>query len=230
MTSLRKLLCLLLSLGLSACASSPPLRYYALDDARPMTMGLPDGVSVAIMQVNLPELVDRPQLVVRSVDHRVQLSDNDRWAEPLRRQVPRLLARDLGVALDSGRVVALGVDAREFDIDFRVVVDVQQLEVVSGQRVELDAVWRVERRNGRAAFGRSQVLERLGDKAAPDDHAAAVDAQRKAFGTLAKDIAAKIIAQLETGDLPSSDNDGHPGGLGLRRTWPTTLIVRSTEN
>lgn len=197
MTSLRKLLCLLLSVGLSACASSPLLRYYALDDARPMTVGLPDGVSVAIIQVNLPELVDRPQLVTRSADHRVQLSDNDRWAEPLRRQVPRLLARDLGVALNSGRVVALGVDARELDVDFRVVVDVQQLEVVSGQRVELDAVWRIERRNGRPVFGRSQVLERLGDGAAPDDHAAAVDAQRRVFGTLAKNIAAKISDQRQ---------------------------------
>ena len=172
-----------------------------------MTVGLPDGVSVAIMQVNLPELVDRPQLVVRSADHRVQLSDNDRWAEPLRRQVPRLLARDLGVALNSGRVVALGVDAREFDIDFRVVVDVQQLEVVSGQRVELDAVWRIERRNGRPVFGRSQVLETFGDRSAPGDHAAEVDAQRRVFGTLAKNIAAKIGAQLEAGDLPASGDN-----------------------
>jgi uncharacterized lipoprotein YmbA len=217
MTFLRRLLCLLLSLGLGACASSPPLRYYSLDDGRPMAVGLPNGVSVAIMQVNLPELVDRPQLVVRSDGHRVQLSENDRWAEPLRRQVPRLLARDLGVALDSGRVVALSVDAREFDIDFRVVVDVQHLEVVLGQRVELDAVWRVERRNGRPVFGRSQLVEGLSDKAAPDDHAAAVNAERKVFRTLAKNIAARISAQLEAGDLPSSDNDDQQGSPRPRR-------------
>jgi uncharacterized protein len=192
MTFLRRLLCLLLSLGLGACASSPPLRYYALDDGRPMAVGQPNGISVAIVQVNLPELVDRPQLVVRSTGHRVLISENDRWAEPLRRQVPRLLARDLGVALDSGRVVALGVDAREFDIDFKVMVDVQHLEVVLGQRVELDAVWRVERRNGPTVFGRSQLVEALTDKTPGDDYATAVDAERQVFGTLAKDIAAKI--------------------------------------
>lgn len=194
MTFLRRLLCLLLSLGLGACASSPPLRYYALDDAQPMAVGQPNGISVAIVQVNLPDLVDRPQLVVRSSGHRVLLSDTDRWAEPLRRQVPRLLARDLGVALDSGRVVALGVDAREFDIDVKVMVDVQHLDVVLGQRVELDAVWRVERRNGPIVFGRSQLVQALTDKATADDYAAAVGAQRQVFGTLAKAIAAKISA------------------------------------
>ena len=192
MTLLRQLLCLLLSLGLVACASSPPLRYYALDDGQPMAVGQPNGVSVAVVQVNLPELVDRPQLVVRSGGHRVLISDQERWAEPLRRQIPRLLARDLGVALDSGRVLALGVDAREFDIDVKVTVDVQQLEVVLGQRVELDAVWRIQRRNAPPVFGRTLVVERLTGKATADDYAAAVDAERQVFGTLAKDIAAKI--------------------------------------
>jgi uncharacterized lipoprotein YmbA len=196
MKTLRRLLCLLLSVGLCACASSPPLRYYALDDGRPMAAGMPNGVSVAIMQVNLPELVDRPQLVLRSDGHRVQLSENDRWVEPLRRQVPRLLARDLGVALDSGRVVALGVDTREFEIDFKVVVDVQHLEVVLGQRVELDAVWRIVRRNTRPVFGRSQLVQEIGDTATSGDYAAAVNAERIAFGTLAKNIATKISARL----------------------------------
>lgn len=211
MTSLRTLLCLLLTVGLCACASSPTLRYYSLNDGLPRTAGLSNGVSVAIMQVNLPELIDRPQLVVRSAGHRVQLSENDRWAEPLRRQVPRLLACDLGFELDSGRVVALGVDAREFDTDFKVVVDVQDLEVVSGQGVELDVVWRVEQRNGRPVFGRSLIRELLGDSVAPDDYGALVDAERKVFRTLAKNIAARIRDQLEVADLPSGATDGHQG-------------------
>jgi uncharacterized lipoprotein YmbA len=204
MTPLRTPLYLLMTVGLCACASSPPLRYYSLDDGRPTAVGSPDGISVAIVRVNLPELVDRPQLVVRSAGHRVQLSENDRWAEPLRRQVLRLLARDLGAALDSGRVVALGVEAREFDTDFRVVVDVQHLEVVSGQRVELDAVWRVESRNGREFFGRSLAWQGLDDMAAADEDVAAVDAERRAFRALAENIAAGISDQITVG-LSSSE-------------------------
>jgi uncharacterized lipoprotein YmbA len=218
MTSLRTLLCVLLTAGLGACASSPPLRYYSLDDGRPMAVGSPDGVSVAVVRVNLPELVDRPQLVVRSAGHRVQLSEHDRWAEPLRRQVPRLLARDLSSALDSGRVVALGADARQFDIEFKVVVDVQHLEVVSGQRVELDAVWRVEPRIGCAFFGRSLAWQGLDDTAAADAYAAAVDAERKAFRALAENIAAGISDRLAAGDSSSSGDDGCQGSPGPRRS------------
>jgi uncharacterized lipoprotein YmbA len=222
MKPLRTLLCLLLTAGLGACASSPPLRYYSLNDGWPMAVASPDGVSVAIVRVNLPEIVDRPQLVVRSAGHRVQFSENDRWAEPLRRQVPRLLARDLSEALDSSRVVALAIDAREFDFDFKVGVDVQHLEVISGQRVELDAVWRVEARNGCSSFNRALVLVELGNTATPDEYATAVDAERRVFRALAENIAAGISNRLGAGDLNSSNDDRcqgrrEPGRMSARQ-------------
>jgi uncharacterized protein len=218
MKPLRILPCILLCAGLCACASSPPFHYFSLDDGRPTAAGSPNGVSVAIVEVTLPELVDRPQMVIRFADHRVQISEHDRWAEPLRRQVPRLLARDLSEALDSARVVALAMDAQEFAIDFKVVVDVQHLDVVSGQGVELDAVWRVEPRNGRAFFGRASVWEGLEKKAVPDEHAAALDTERKAFRALAKNIAAGISDRLLAGDSNSSDDHGFQGSPGPRRS------------
>jgi uncharacterized lipoprotein YmbA len=218
MKPLRILPCILLSAGLCACASSPPFRYFSLDDGRPTAAGSPNGVSVAIVEVNLPELVDRPQMVVRFADHRVQISEHDRWAEPLRRQVPRLLARNLSEALNSARVVALAMDSQEFAIDFKVVVDVQHLDVVSGQQVELDAVWRVEPLNGRAYFGRASVWEELAVKAAPDEHAAAIDAERRAFRALAGKIAAGISDRLVAGDSFSSDDHGCRGSPEPRRS------------
>jgi uncharacterized lipoprotein YmbA len=208
MKRLRILFSIVLSAGLCACASSPPVRYFSLDDGRPTAFASPSGVSVAIVHVDLPEVVDRPQLVVHSAGHRVQLSDRDRWAEPLRRQVPRLLARDLSVALDSARVVALAMDAQEYAIDFKVVVDIQRLDVVSGQGVELDAVWRVEPRNGRAFFGRAMVREGLEATAASDEYAAAIDAQRRAFHAMAESIAAAIKNWPEAGNSSTADGDG----------------------
>jgi uncharacterized lipoprotein YmbA len=219
MTPLRTLLCLLLTAGLGACASSPPVRYFSLDDGRPIAAGSPNGVSVAIVQVNLPEIVDRPQLLVRSAGHRLRLSEHDRWAEPLRRQVPRLLARDLSAALDSSRVVALAIDVREFDIDFKVGVDVQRLEVISGQRVELDAVWRVEPRNGCAFFNRALVSVELGNTATPDEYAAAVDAERRVFRALAENIAAGISDRLGAGNLNSSDDSSNAMDKDCKCAW-----------
>jgi uncharacterized lipoprotein YmbA len=212
MKPLRILPCILLAAGLCACAGSPPVRYFSLDDGRPTAFTSPTGVSVGIVHVDLPEVIDRPQLVLRSAGHRLQLSERDRWAEPLRRQVPRLLARDLGVALDSARVVALAMDAQEYAIDFKLAVDIQHLDVVSGQWVELDAVWRVEPRNGRAFFGRALVREALEETAAPDEYAAAIDAERSAFHAMAESIAAGIKDRLEVGNSTSADGDGCQSG------------------
>jgi hypothetical protein len=195
MTPLKTLLCVLLTAGLCACASSPSVRYYSLDDGHPKVVGSPGGVSVAVVQVNLPELVDRPQMVTRTANHRVQISEYDRWAEPLRRQIPRLLARDLGVALDSSRVAALAGDSRESGIDFKVMVDVQSMDVIPGQRVELDAVWRVESRNGNVFFGRTLARKGLEAVADSDGYVAVVDAERLALSALAGDIAAGISAR-----------------------------------
>jgi uncharacterized lipoprotein YmbA len=161
-------------------------------------MGSPVGLHVVVMQVNLPDLVDRPQLVIRTEGHQLRLDDQYAWAEPLRRQVPRVVARHLGQALDSSRVFALPIDAQSFDPDFKLMLDIQRLEVISGKYVELDAVWRVEPRHGRTFFGHSQVLAGIEPATEPgDNYAEAVAAQNRAWQSLATNIAAGIAGWLK---------------------------------
>jgi uncharacterized lipoprotein YmbA len=195
--------------GLVGCSGSAPVRYFSLEDGESPPPGARDGARVAIVQVNLPELVDRAQLVVRTSGHRLQVSDQDRWAEPLRRQIPRLLARDLGVALNSGRVVTLPIDARNFDVDFKLTVDIQRLEVVLDRGVELDALWRVEQRDEQVFFGRTRVWQSIGSSA--DSYAAAVASQRLAFLGLARKLAEQIIKGVGGGD--SDSGEASPAGM-----------------
>lgn len=193
MKPLRTLLGVVLPLALGACASSAPIHYFSLDDGSPAAIRPLNGFSVAVTQVNLPDVIDRPQLVVRTAKHQLRLDDQHEWAEPLRRQLPRVIARHLGAALDSGRVFALPVDAQSYDPDFKVMLDIQRLEVISGECVELDAVWRVEPRNGKAFFGRSVVQEDIQTMTEPGGgYAMAVAAQNRALRRLAKNIVSEI--------------------------------------
>jgi uncharacterized lipoprotein YmbA len=192
------LLCILLVAGLSACVSSPPIRYFSLDDGRSVA-GASKGPSVLVVRADVPELIDRPQLVARTANHEVRVSDLDQWAEPLRQQIPRVLARDLGEMLDSGRVAALTTDAVAPDADFKVMLDIQRMEVVAGKTVEVDALWRVQTRSGGVFYGRSRVVEPISDAANADDYPAMVAAQSRALRTVASDIAAGVSRSLKGG-------------------------------
>ena len=192
MKTIRRVLTLLLAVSIAGCATSPPIRYFSLDDGQVSSAGVTNGLRVAIRLADLPEIIDRPQLVVRTAGHHVQLSELNQWAEPLRRQMPRLLARYLGEALDSGHVLAQPADVRDFNADFKVTVDIQRLETVAGTRVEFDAPWRAERRDGQVFFGRSSGTEPV-TGATPNDYPAIVAAQSRALRRVAVDIAAGIV-------------------------------------
>lgn len=192
MRSLGRLCCLLLVLGLSACAGSPPIRYFSLDDGRPRAAKSFPAPSIAVVRANVPDLIDRPHLVFRNDGNQVTIDDQARWAEPLRRQIPRVIANDLGELLDSSRVAALPSDAGGFDVDFKIVMNVQQLDAVAGRGADVDVLWRVEPRGGRSLIGRSSFRQPTAGGAT--DHASLVAAQRQGLRRVAAEIAKEIAA------------------------------------
>jgi uncharacterized lipoprotein YmbA len=178
---------LLAGLGVTACSSSPPVSFYTLDGGPLPSAARGNTPSVLISQVQVSELLDRPQLVSR-VGNQVRLSEQHRWADPLRRSIPRVFADELGRALDSVNVrtamSALGSD----NVDFRVQLDVQRLEAVGDTVVSVDVLWRIENRQGAVSHGRT-TLEQPFEGNGP---AAQIAAQRRALVRVAEDVAATI--------------------------------------
>ena len=105
MKTLKRIACLTTIVLLGACASQPLPRHVTLDDGRPRMARSLSTPSVVISRTNVPDLVDRPQLVLRTNGNQVMLSEQYRWAEPLRHEIPRVIANDLGELLDSSAVV-----------------------------------------------------------------------------------------------------------------------------
>ena len=208
MTNVRTLFYVALTCALGACANSPAVQYFTLDDGKPAAMQSQEGPSVAIAQVSLPELIDRPQLVVRTPGHQVKINDMYAWAEPLRQQIPRLLARSIGEELDSFNVVSLPVDAQDYEMDFYVSLDVQRLEAVAGEGVNLDVIWRVVSRDGVVLTGRCMVTEPLATKESGNEYRTAVAAQSRAIRSVARQIAG-VIAGWKSGATSGAPERDH---------------------
>lgn len=173
---------------LAGCASSPASRHFTLGEGQ--SGDIPQGLtpSIVITHTSLPALIDRPQLVIRRSDNRVSIDEQQRWAEPLRRDIPRVLADELGRQLDSSRVLSLPIDGQGYDADYRLLLDVQRLEAVVGQGAQVDVVWHLLPRQGKPIFGRSVLREASGS----DDSEALVSAQRRALKAVASDIARQL--------------------------------------
>jgi uncharacterized lipoprotein YmbA len=145
----RHLAGLLVALGLVGCASAPQ-RMYAL--AAGVEAGGGDAERSVVVRAALPELVDRPQLVMRTGANQVTLLEQQRWAEPLRAGIPRVVAEDLGRLLGTRRVSnradVIG------DPDCRVLLDVRRFDS-EPRAASVEALWTVTcgpvRRTGQTA-------------------------------------------------------------------------------
>ncbi len=145
----------------TGCSRSPRVNFYTLEPrAQTGTSAAVSTVpTIAVGPVTLPEVVDRPQLVVRVAANRVEILESHRWAEPLKREIPRLIAENLGRLLGSSRVSSYLQHAGT-DADYRVLVDIQRFESTPGEGVTVEASWSLRRTAGGVLkTGRSVVRE-----------------------------------------------------------------------
>ena len=174
------IIALLLLVG--ACASPLKERFYTLEAPEPPAAaeGAP---SVAGVSVSVPDLVDRPQIVVRAGANQVGMSEQARWAEPLRSAIGRVVAANLATALGARLAPQRGADA-----DYRVTLDVQRFESTLGDGVLIDAVWSVTPKSGERRLGRTVARE----KARGSDYDGLAAAHSAALATISKQIANSV--------------------------------------
>ena len=171
---------LLLVFALTACATPPRESFYTLHAPEPpaAAAGAP---SIAVGPVMIPEIVDRPQIVVRLGPNQVQIMEQARWAEPLKTGIARVVAANLAATLGA-RLAA----SRNADADYRIALDIQRFESPA-DAVVIEALWTVTSKDGRES-GRSVARQPIAAK----DYASLAAAHSAALAAISKDIAAAI--------------------------------------
>ena len=179
--------------SLGGCGSSPKASFYTLaPDAMLASTESIGTVRVVIGPVTVPDLVDRPQIVTRAAGSRVDIDEFARWAEPLKTDIARVIAADLGMLLGSTQVNVFdsGVGAAPA---WRVRVDVMRFDSMPGDSVTIDAQWAIR------VPGKPNVVMGRSVAHAPvqgQGYDALVSAHDHALALVSRDIASAIQANL----------------------------------
>jgi uncharacterized lipoprotein YmbA len=187
-----------LAVAPSGCSRSPRVTFYTLEPAAQVeTVAAATAVpTVSVGPVTLPEVVDRPQLVVRIAANRVDILETHRWAEPLKSEIPRLIAENLSLLLGSSRVSSYLQHVGDA-ADYRVLVDIQRFESSLGEAVTVEAVWSIRRATGGTQkTGRSLVREPL----CVGGYDSLVAAYGRALLVVSRDLAKAIRADAALGN------------------------------
>ena len=181
---------------LCGCAASHKVSVYTLQmPSYPEMQALAASeTSILLDPVTLPELVNRPQLVVHTDDHQVKIIESSRWAQTLKDEVGAVLAANLARDLGTLRVF-LHAHEMSDEPQIRVAVNVLRFESRPGVVATIEALWTIRYNGSSAAVtGRSMVRETVQD----DGYPSLLAAHGRALARISQAIAERIRSSTVT--------------------------------
>jgi uncharacterized lipoprotein YmbA len=150
-----------------------------------------EQISLGVGPVRIPGYLDRDELVTRAAENRFDVSQNDRWIEPLEENVSRVLAQNLYTLLKSERLVRYPwPNSRR--VTHQVEVEVLRFEPNSSREAELSARWAViDTATKQSLANKTSFIKR---PVKNDAKEAAVDALSEALADLSREIAEAVRA------------------------------------
>jgi uncharacterized lipoprotein YmbA len=185
---------LLVAFLLAGCSSTPPTRFYKLNS-------LPGGqqenpaallgmdIAIGVGPVELPEFLDRPQIVTRKSQNQLEIAEFHRWAASFPRDFSRVLAKNISTLLPTDRVAVYPWEDA-FSPTYQVKLDVEQFDGQLGERVLLRVIWSLVGQEGKKELVVRKTL--IEEPVLTNDYEGLVAAQSNALATLSREIVEEI--------------------------------------
>ncbi len=195
---------LLLTLAGGCAVQEVPTHFYALSSTLPpQPADRPRlAVKVGVGPLDFPRALQRPQVVTRENDNKIDVADFHQWGGRLDDDFLRILADNLVVLLGSSQIYTYPWESR-LRPDYQVRISVSRFDGELGGEVVLRARWQLMSRRQRRELTARQSL--IVEPVDGRGYAAYVAAQSRALAALSREIAAQIhhFARQETA------GDGH---------------------
>ena len=143
----------IISLLVAGCGSSAPSRFYTLSSLK--SAGLIQQPAeeniktiVRIGPVDIPDYLDKPQIVTRTSQSELYFAEFDRWGGSLRNDVSRVLIENLSSIFVAGHVTV--VPWKQYAPGaYRVPLTISRLDVTPGGNLYLKAQWSIIDKDGK---------------------------------------------------------------------------------
>jgi uncharacterized protein len=205
--SLAPFVLLALALLMAGCAGSPPSRFYTLSSTAERQ---PDGVIaqteikhlISIGPIEIADYLDRPQIVTRTSENRVQFSEFERWGGSVKSEISRVLVENISALLGKDGVTAIPWRSTYRAVFISVPVTIYRLDAMPGGTLSFEATWGILSSDGK-------TVETMRDAAftlplSGTDYEAIVQTISSAMGKLSSDMVPAIRAALAKRPLVTS--------------------------
>jgi uncharacterized lipoprotein YmbA len=183
-------------LSLGACGSSPPTRYYTLDAGH---SGGPvvdlSELSIGVGPFYLPDLLDRPQIVVRGSGNEVIINEFERWADDMGTRFQAVVAQNLVQVTGSAHVYEHPW-RDNFSTDYRILGTVDEFAANTSGAVRLKIRWVIQDGKGEAVLATREGV--YTESADADQYGQIAAAMSRAIGTMATEMAGVLAETAAT--------------------------------
>ncbi len=143
---------IVMTLFLTACGTSPPARFYTLSPisvpiSSEKTILHDKNKVIAIGPIEIPEYLDRIEIVTRANEYQLMISEFDLWGGSIKTDISRVLVENIATLLgiDNLAVIAWKTTMSE---SYRVPVIISQFDGIPGGSLSLKAQWAVLDKDG----------------------------------------------------------------------------------
>ena len=181
------------SLLVAGCGTSPTPNFFHLEkNADGMLNGIERGTAIGVGPVNIAQYLDRPQIVTRAGSHRLLMSEFNRWSEPLKNSISRVISVSLSTQLQTTRVYLIPRRNKSIPLDYQVAIDIARFDGELGSDARLTARWSLYDRDNKVILTKVSIISVASDGT---DFESLVAAENQALQKLSAEIAEAIKSE-----------------------------------
>ena len=131
----------------SGCLTSRQASFYTLHSiekgSEERTTALAkEGPALLIGPIEIPEYLNRPQIITTPNKNVVNFAEFDHWAEPLKHNITRVIIENISLLLNTNKIFVFPKTSK-LPIEYKVDIEIVKLDGKLGENSYLNALWSI---------------------------------------------------------------------------------------